>query len=408
MRRSSVNIASLCSVLLLCSTGNAIPHAVNSVIDSLRSLAHQSKLTLPTILHMPGKRDATNTTTTNSTTTNSTNSTNSLWLPQDTYQGSTFFDTWDFFTGPDPTNGLVDFVNQTTAFAQNLAYVTSDGTVIMQGDNTTTLPAGQNRASVRIQSQKTYTGGLFILDLNMAPWGCGVWPAFWSLGANVTWPDAGEIDIIEGVHDNVHNQVTWHTLEGCNLTTPGNFTGSPVGQTDCNALINSNAGCGITDWSRVSYGEQFDAQGGGVYAMKWDEDGIAVWYFYRVSIPQDILDERPDPTSWTTPSAQLASDGCDPFKYFNNHQLVFDITFCGDWAGNTYATTPGCTGTCPDHLMDPANFVNASWSINSLKVYRKQSILGTVTADAQHRRGSLHYSMILWVVSLCVLTLIPT
>jgi hypothetical protein len=27
--------------------------------------------------------------------------------------------------------------------------------------------------SVRIQSQKLYTGGLFILDTNHAPWGCG-------------------------------------------------------------------------------------------------------------------------------------------------------------------------------------------------------------------------------------------
>lgn len=28
----------------------------------------------------------------------------------------------------------------------------------------------------------------------------------------------------------------------------------------------------------------------------------------------------------------------------------------GDWAGNSYATS-GCPGTCPDRLMDPANFV---------------------------------------------------
>ena len=53
----------------------------------------------------------------------------------------------------------------------------------------------------------------------------------------------GEIDIIEGVHDNEHNQVTWHTApgtasenssifaklrEGCNLTSTTNFTGTVV------------------------------------------------------------------------------------------------------------------------------------------------------------------------------------
>lgn len=56
----------------------------------------------------------------------------------------------------------------------------------------------------------------------------GTWPAFWALSATATWPAGGEIDIIEGVHDNVHNQVTWHTNPGCNLTETGNFTGTPV------------------------------------------------------------------------------------------------------------------------------------------------------------------------------------
>ena len=43
------------------------------------------------------------------------------------------------------------------------------------------------------------------------PWGQGIWPAFWSLGANfseVGWPACGEFDILEMVganpltHDN--------------------------------------------------------------------------------------------------------------------------------------------------------------------------------------------------------------
>lgn len=46
--------------------------------------------------------------------------------------------------------------------------------------------------------------------------------------------------------------------------------------TDCDAAKNDNAGCSVTDWSRASYGPYFDDQGGGVFAMKWDENGIAV------------------------------------------------------------------------------------------------------------------------------------
>jgi hypothetical protein len=45
-----------------------------------------------------------------------------------------------------------------------------------------------------------------------------------------------------------------------------------------NTICEANVygGCGITEWSRASYGPYFDSQGGGVYAMKWDDTGIAV------------------------------------------------------------------------------------------------------------------------------------
>ena len=123
-----------------------------------------------------------------------------LWVIEDTYEGQTFFEcvdicfsidtsyangvllssTFDFYTGADPTkfacsllHELTDtdtrssqrignvslsihesisnkasprFVNQTTAFADGLAYVTSDNKVIMKGDNTTWLPEGVNRS----------------------------------------------------------------------------------------------------------------------------------------------------------------------------------------------------------------------------------------------------------------------
>jgi len=310
-----------------------------------------------------------------------TNGSQFLWLIKDTYEGKTFFDRWSFFSEGDPTHGTVNFTNAQTAFSTGLAYVTDDNTVVMKGDNTSWLAAGQVRSSVRISSVAQYTTGLFILDLNKAPWGCGVWPAFWTCGPN--WPYGGEIDVLEGVHDNEHNQVTWHTGPGCNLTPNANFTGQLVGGLDCDGTVSGNPGCGITEWSRASYGPYFDSQGGGVYAMKWDDEGIAVWNFYRAAIPQDITDgQSPNPSTWGEPAAQLAPSGCDPLKFFANHSIIFDITFCGDWAGNSYATS-GCPGSCADRLMDPGNFVNASWSINSLKVYEKQVLSGKISSGGR-------------------------
>jgi len=62
---------------------------------------------------------------------------------------------------------------------------------------------------------------------------------------------------------------------GCNLTTPGNFSGV-AGSTTCDATVNYNTGCGIVDQSIASFGPAFNAKGGGIYAMKWDETSIDV------------------------------------------------------------------------------------------------------------------------------------
>jgi len=164
-----------------------------------------------------------------------------------------------------------------------LAFVTPDGVAHMKVDNWTWLTEEQvtsvGRASVRIQTKKQYNGGLFLLDVAQAPWGCGTWPAFWSSGSE--WPGDGEIDIIENVHTSSTNQVSWHTLPGCTLTNPGNFTGT-AGAVTCDASINYNTGCGIVDQSIASFGETFNDKGGGVYAMKWDEVSIDVC---RVLLP---------------------------------------------------------------------------------------------------------------------------
>ena len=303
-----------------------------------------------------------------------------VWVIDDIYEGSTFFDTFGFYTGPDPTHGTVNFLDRNDSFSSGLAYVQADGKVIMKGDDTTQLPYGANRNSVRISSYKQYNGGLFILDVDRAPWGCGVWPAWWTLGSG-TWPYTGEIDIIEGVHANEHNQVTWHTGPGCNITQPSSntFSGS-IGQINgvdnynCDST-NNGPGCGIVEWSRSSYGPYFDSIGGGVFAMKWNADGIAVWSFYRSAVPADIVSGEPNPSGWGEPVAALLPGGCDLSKFFMNHSIIFDITFCGDWAGNSYATS-GCPGTCQERIMDPANFVNASWIINWMKVYKEEMLSG--------------------------------
>lgn len=49
------------------------------------------------------------------------------------------------------------------------------------------------RQSVRLESNNHYSDGLYIVDLNHAPSGCGTWPAIWTVADN--WPAQGEIDM---------------------------------------------------------------------------------------------------------------------------------------------------------------------------------------------------------------------
>ncbi|CAG7847455.1 Probable glycosidase C21B10.07 [Serendipita indica DSM 11827] len=301
----------------------------------------------------------------------------------DSYEGSTFFDGWDFFEYADPTHGMIRYVSADEAKSSNLAYVRDDGVAVMTVDTTTTLAVSdsEQRNSVRITTKKSYGQGLFIFDILKAPHGCSTWPAAWLVGPD--WPSGGEIDVVEGVHENVYNQMTVHASAGCQLDATKSlaggvtlradqnplemFTGTVL-ETDCDATINSNAGCGIMDYDTTSYGAGLNDAGGGVYATLWDNVGVRIWFFKREDVPADITGSTPDPTTWGTPRAYWAASSCAS-SFFNNLSIVFDIVLGGDWAGATYSAA-GCPGTIQDYVANPSNFANANWAVNSVRVYQ--------------------------------------
>ncbi|KZV72541.1 glycoside hydrolase family 16 protein [Peniophora sp. CONT] len=304
--------------------------------------------------------------------------------------GSSFFDDWKFFTDADPTNGIVTYVDEATASSNNLIGSLSNGTAIMSVETTT--PVAWTRKSVRIQSNMVFTGGLVLMDAVHMPTGCGTWPAFWSYGPD--WPYNGEIDMMEAISDETVNQYAIHTGSGCSLPTTdltkiGLTTSKIYGATDCNPYNTNGAGCSIRDTDTRSFGPGFNKNGGGVVAMIWVTEGIQVWLFPRGSIPSDITAGTPKPGSW--PAAQLKAfwpaSTCTIANFFNKHQLVFDTTLCGNWAGNTWSSTDGgvagqeqsCaarTGysTCEAFVRaQGGSFSNAYWEVNYVKVYQDSS-----------------------------------
>lgn len=164
-----------------------------------------------------------------------------------------------------------------------------------------------------------------------------------------------------------------HTSNDC--TVPGNGETGTVTTGDCYQYDpnQSNSGCGITDTDTNSYGGNFNNMGGGVYAMEWTNSAIKVWMFPRSAIPGDISSGSPNPAGWGTPVANFGGSACNVQSHFSGHNVVFDTTFCGDWAGNVFAQDSACSSlasSCQNYVAgNPGAFKNAYWEINYMSVY---------------------------------------
>jgi len=284
------------------------------------------------------------------------------------WDGWGFFDQFNFFTAADPTHGFVQYVDRGTAQNQGLINVNPQGQVYIGVDTQNNAPGG--RRSVRLESKNTiHKYQLMILDLAHMPGSvCGSWPAFWTYGAN--WPNNGEIDIIEGVNNQGQNSITLHTKGGCSMQGGRDMSGTSR-QDNCDVNVNGNAGCGVAVNKGNSYGNGFNAQGGGVYAMERADDWIKVWYFPRSGIPADALSGRPDLCTWGQPDAVFPLGGGCPSDFFGPQNIIFNVAFCGDWAGAVFGQQ-GCGGSCNDFVANnPFAFVESYWLINSLRILSK-------------------------------------
>lgn len=248
------------------------------------------------------------------------------------YSGDAFWQGFDFFTGADPTEGLVQYKSLEEANSTSLAGFIDGGNssfaIYMGVDTEKVAPEG--RASVRVSSTQTFQHALVIADIVHMPGGvCGTWPAFWMLGAD--WPNNGEIDVVEGVNDQATNSMTLHTGQGAVVSNGTDFLGDLV-TPDCDVNAPNqptNAGCSIGDISNLTFGPEFNNAGGGVFATEWTSDFIKIWFFPRGTFPDDIVSSTPAPSdNWGTPNSMFQG----PFKiddHFKDLQIVFDTTFCG-------------------------------------------------------------------------------
>ncbi|KAI1779602.1 glycoside hydrolase family 16 protein [Hypoxylon cercidicola] len=298
------------------------------------------------------------------------------------YGGQGLLDSFSFFTGIDPNNGFVDYQSKENAIANNLVSVDNEyGSVRLGVDSSTTyLTNDTGRPSVRLTSQDSFTHGLFIADIYHMPAStCGIWPAFWAFNNQdngTNWPEGGEIEIIEGANTVQRNLYSAHTTAGCQAPDSG-FSGEQRSLDSSKSPENLGCNYASPTADTTSYGDAFNAEGGGVYALEWDSEALKIWHFSRSTIPDNIVyshSESPDPSTWGPPQAVFGGSSCDADTYFFNMSLVFNINFCGDYAGNLWGKADQCNqlaSTCEEFVAgNPSSFSEAYWDINFIDVYQ--------------------------------------
>ncbi|WWC59736.1 uncharacterized protein I303_102298 [Kwoniella dejecticola CBS 10117] len=295
----------------------------------------------------------------------------------ESHSGTGFFDGWKFPVEPydNTTNGDTFWA---TAQNTSLLYVNDAGRAVLKVDNTTFVPYNEKRYAPKLFSKNTYgPGTVFVMDAVHVPYGCSVWGAFWTQGAN--WPAGGEIDIFEGINMRKENMMALHTSGGtCTISSSSSMTGR-VDATDCDQSANSGSGCTVYDQNENSYGEAFAQAGGGVYITEWTNEAIRIWFFSRSNVPSSVTStaENFDTSSLGTPTAEYSNASCDLATLFE----PINIALCGDFAGLPALLEQTCPTLAADktcyttYVINDASqtYANAYFELNYINVYTTNS-----------------------------------
>jgi len=291
--------------------------------------------------------------------------------------GSNFYNEFNFEAIADPTNGRVNYVSEATAQSLGLTSVSGNNFILRCDDTTVLSASGPGRNSVRIRSNAAYTTHVAVFKVSHMPQGCGTWPAIWETNES-DWPDGGEIDIVEGVNNETPNTITLHTSADCTmpsgLQSSGQMTGTAQ-SLNCDASVNGNSGCGVQVANSLSYGPDFNNNGGGWYAVERTNSFIKVWFWPAngSGIPSDMANgaSTVNTSNWGTPAAYFPSTDCDLASHFNANNIIINLTLCGDWAGqSTVYANSGCPSTCVNYVNEnPSAFTEAYFEFAWINVY---------------------------------------
>ncbi|KAF9028285.1 hypothetical protein BDZ89DRAFT_986855 [Hymenopellis radicata] len=295
--------------------------------------------------YTPATTQATETTTTAAAASTGGTSTDG-WTNTNYLTGSSIFDFFSFETGASDNSGYANYVDRDSG----LVYTDGNGYAVVAIDSTEYVSL---RNSVRMVSNTAFNvGSLIIIDVQEMPAVCGAWPAIW-LNGGCTWPDCGEIDILEGVNLYTQNIVSVHTNDGCSLVQSdvSSLTSAVLKTTDtlsCNANADSTS-CGFNLDSQTSYGQPFNSASGGTYAVSITSDAILFYFWNEGSVPSDIASNTPTPSGWGNAQVTISNAACDISSHFSDLSLIINTNLGGTFAEGVWSTTGnGQSTSCAD------------------------------------------------------------
>jgi beta-glucanase (GH16 family) len=223
-------------------------------------------------------------------------------------------------TAVDPSKWTFDLGNNNGWGNQELEYYTDrTDNAALDGQGHLAITArsepfgGSSYTSARLKTQGkvTWTYGRFEARVQL-PYGQGMWPAFWMLGADITsvsWPACGEVDIFENLGR--EPAIVHGTMHG-----PGYSGGAgPTGSTT------------LPGGARLA--DDFH-----VFAVEWEANVIR-WY----------LDDQLYSTK-TTADVPAGSSWVFDKPFF----VILNVAVGGGWPGNPDATTTFPQQMLVDHV----------------------------------------------------------
>jgi len=284
-------------------------------------------------------------------------------------EGSTFFDGWMFET-EDATHGAVDYLDRVSAVENGVAQAFPSHAILRTGKPSKDNPLG--RDSIRLESEKGWDNFLLIMKFSKVPYGCGLWPAFWLFGKDKPWPAAGELDIMEWVHE-IPQQTSLHTAHSnrCKLDADlmSKYPDMPdlnKNDYDCETdYLAGKRGC-APNRLPVIQGDYFNDRPG-VIAVEKTPEGAKVFHIPEEELPADVDSANPQPDGWdkwvvsyypfAESEARVPGSCPQPTKVMTEQHIILNIELCGDWGSPTWGVSEMCFNKVgPSHPSECAIF----------------------------------------------------